>query len=104
LSKKVLTDVDIKRKAIKLVISHLKKKLPSEPTVTQLDHMEHILGWISEMESLLEEEDFEMKKYINMRKDLNDVIERTLDETMRFKLRDSWYSLGKAMAKKVEQK
>jgi hypothetical protein len=37
-----------------------------------------------------------------MRKQLNDLIERTLDEEIRFKLRDSWYSFGKALDKKVK--
>jgi hypothetical protein len=36
-----------------------------------------------------------------MRRALNDIIERTLEEEMRFKLRDSWYSMGKALDKKA---
>ena len=96
--KKVPTDVDVKRKAIKLVISHIKKKA----SVEYLGH-EHIKSWISEMEELLGKPEFNMIEFIEMRHILNDVIERTLDEEMRFKLRDSWYSLGKALEKKLKQ-
>ncbi|MCX7745484.1 MAG: hypothetical protein N2645_01140 [Clostridia bacterium] len=97
--KKVQTDADVKRKAVKLVISHLKKKV-AEPFVGS----EHINGWIAEMEKLLEKPEFNLIEYIEMRKSLNDVIERTLDADIRFKMRDSWYSLGKALDKKVKQK
>jgi hypothetical protein len=97
--KKVQTDIDVKRKAIKLVISHLKKKLPNEFLGS-----EHINDWVAEMEKLLEKPDFNMVEYISMRKSLNEVIEGILDEEIRFKLRDSWYSLGKALEKKVKQK
>jgi hypothetical protein len=97
--KKVQTDVDVKRKAIKLVIAHLKKKITGE-----FIGSEHITDWIADMEKLLEKPEFDIHEYHEMRRNLNDVIERTLDEEMRFKLRDSWYSLGKAMDKKVKQK
>ena len=97
--KKVQTDVDVKRKAVKLVIAHLKKKVTGEFIGSV-----HITDWISEFEKLLEKSEFSMIEYIEVRRDLNDVIERTVDEEMRFKLRDSWYSLGKALDKKVKQK
>ena len=48
-------------------------------------------------------DEFVIKDYIEVRKDLNDVIERTMDEETRFKLRDSWYSFGKALEKKVKR-
>jgi len=96
--KKIQTDADVKKKAVKLVIAHMKKKLPEKTTGLDL-----ILSWISEMEELLKEEGFDMLKYIEMRKRLNDVIERTLDEELRFKLRDSWYSFGKALDRKVKR-
>jgi hypothetical protein len=99
IAKKVQTDIDVKRKAVKLVIAHLKKKVTGE-----FIGSEHITDWVSDMEKLLEKPDFTMIEYIEMRHNLNDVIERTLDEEMRFKLRDSWYSLGKALDKKVKQK
>ncbi len=98
--KKVQTDNDVKRKAVKLVVAHLKKKLPENDFLGR----EHITQWIDGMEKLLLKEEFIFVEYIEMRRNLNDVIERTLDEELRFKLRDSWYSLGKALDKKVKQK
>jgi len=99
MSNKIQTDADIKRKAVKLVISHIKKKVSSEYIGS-----EHIHEWVADMEKLLEKQDFNIIEYIEMRRNLNDVIERTLDEETRFKLRDSWFSLGKALDKKVKQK
>lgn len=98
--KKVLTDMDVKRKAVKLVVAHLRKKLPEAEFIG----MSHITSWISDIEKLLVKQEFNMIEYIEMRRNLNDVIERTIDEEMRYKLRDSWYSLGKALDKKVKQK
>lgn len=98
--KKVQTDNDVKRKAVKLVVAHLRKKLPEKDFLGR----EHIIGWIEEMEELLLKDEFVMIEYIQMRRNLNDIIERTVDEELRFKLRDSWYSLGKALDKKVKQK
>lgn len=99
LEKKVITDVDVKRKAIKLVIAHLKKKVSKD-----YFGADHINEWISNMEELLDKSEFSLLEYIQARRELNDVIERTLDEELRFKLRDSWYSLGKALEKKVKQR
>lgn len=98
--KKVPTDIDVKRKAVKLVVAHLKKKIPQNEFIG----MDNITNWIKDIEALLEKEDFIMAEYIEMRRNLNDVIERTVDGELRFKLRDSWYSLGKALDKKVKQK
>ncbi|HOJ11516.1 MAG TPA: hypothetical protein PK733_13120 [Clostridiales bacterium] len=98
-TKKVQTDFDVKRKAVKLVITHLKKKVSKEYM-----GREHINNWIAEMEELMSKPDFDMVEYIDMRKKLNDVIERTLDEEMRYKIRDSWYSLGRALDKKVKHR
>jgi hypothetical protein len=98
--KKVQTDNDVKRKAVKLVVAHLRKKLPETGFIGK----EHIIGWIEGMEEILLKDEFVMIEYIQMRRSLNDVIERTVDEELRFKLRDSWYSLGKALDKKVKQK
>lgn len=97
-AKKVTTDADVKRKAVKLVISHLKKKVTKEYVGS-----EHINEWVAAIEELLEKSEFNLKEYIEMRRSLNDVIERTIDEEIRFKLRDSWYSLGKALDKRVKQ-
>lgn len=96
--KKVQTDNDVKRKAVKLVIAHLKKKVSQD-----FIGSEHIHEWISDMDKLLEKPEFNLIEYIEMRRNLNDVIERTIDEEMRFKLRDSWYSLGRALDKKVKR-
>lgn len=98
-AKKNQTDIGIKRKAVKLVIVHLKKKLPKDN-----EDLEHINEWLLDMEKLLQKPEFIIIEYIEARKLLNDVIERTLDETTRFKLRDSWYSLGRALDKKVKQR
>jgi len=97
--KKIQTDTDVKRKAIKLVTAHLKKKVSKD-----FIGSEHVSDWVAEMEKLLEKPDFHIIEYIEMRKRLNSLIEEILEEEMRFKLRDSWYSLGKALDKKVKQK
>lgn len=97
--KKIQTDADVKRKAVKLVISHLKKKVPNEFIGAQ-----HLSDWIHEFEELLSKPEFVLKEYLDMRKSFTDVIESTPDEEIRFKLRDSWYSMGKALDKKVKQK
>jgi len=96
--KKVVTDADVKRKAVKLVITHLKRKISKE-----FIGSEHIKNWVADMDELLKKPEFNLLEYIDMRKRLNDVIERTMDEEIRFKLRDSWYSLGKALDKKVKR-
>lgn len=98
--KKVQTDNDVKRKAVKLVIAHLKRKLPEN----DFSGKEQLLDWISDMEELLAKEEFVLLDYIEMRRNLNDIIERTFDEELRFKLRDSWYSMGRALDKKVRQR
>ncbi|MDF2524021.1 MAG: hypothetical protein K0R31_1662 [Clostridiales bacterium] len=95
--RKIYTDIDIKRKAVKLVIVHLKKKASRE-----FIGSEYVNEWLAKMDKLLQKDEFNLREYIEMRKILNDVIESTLDEEMRFKLRDSWYSFGKALDKKVK--
>ncbi len=95
--KKIQTDTDVKRKATKQVVAHIRKKITSEYVGS-----EHLKEWLSEIEDILAKDEFEIKDYIHARKSLNDIIERTLDEEMRFKLRDSWYSLGKALEKKAK--
>ncbi len=95
--KKMQTDTDVKRKATKQVVAHIRKKITSEYVGS-----EHLKEWLSEIEDILAKDEFEIKDYIHARKSLNDIIERTLDEEMRFKLRDSWYSLGKALEKKAK--
>ena len=97
-ARKVQSDADVKRKAVKLVIAHLKKKVSKEFLGS-----EHVNEWILDIEKLLEKPEFNIVEYIEMRKNLNDVIERIMDEEMRFKLRDSWYSLGRALDKKAKR-
>lgn len=98
IQKKIQTDADVKKKAVKLVISHLKKKLSRDFVGS-----EHVFEWVEEMENLLAKDEFELVEYVKMRKSLNDVIERTLDEEIRFKLRDSWFSFGRALDKKAKK-
>lgn len=95
--KKMQTDTDVKKKAIKQVVAHIRKKVTSEYVGS-----EHLKEWLNEIDVIIAEEEFNIKDYIYARKKLNDIIERTLDEQMRFKLRDSWYSLGKALEKKAK--
>lgn len=95
--KKMQTDTDVKRKAIKQVVAHIKKKITADYVGS-----EHLKEWLTQIEQILAKDEFNIKDYIQARKNLNDIIERTLDEEMRFKLRDSWYSLGKALEKKAK--
>ena len=97
--KKEITDADVRRKAVKLVVSHLVKKLPEENFIGA----DNILNWIARFEELLEKPEFVTSEYYDMRRELNDIIERTVDEDLRFKFRDSWFSLGKALDKKVRK-
>ena len=97
--KKEVTDADVKRKAVKLVVSHLVKKLPED----NYPGSENMLSWIARIEDLLEKPEFVLSEYYDMRRELNDVIERTtFSEDLRFKIRDSWFSLGKALDKKAK--
>ena len=96
--KREITDADVKRKAVKLVVSHLVKKLPEDNFIGS----ENILSWIAQFEELLEKPEFVISEYYDMRRELNDIIERTVDEDLRFRFRDSWFSLGKALDKKAK--
>ena len=93
---KMQTDTDVKRKAIKQVVAHIRKKITSEYIGS-----EHLKEWITQIEGIIAKDEFNIRDYIQARKNLNDIIERTLDEEMRFKLRDSWFSMGKALEKKA---
>lgn len=90
---------DARKKAVKMVIVHIKKKAAKEFVGSQ-----YVKKWVDEMDELLQKPDFNISEYILMRKKLNDVIESTLDEEVRYKLRDSWYSFGKALDKKTMSK
>ncbi|NMA65409.1 MAG: hypothetical protein GX957_04105 [Clostridiaceae bacterium] len=96
-TEKLPKELEVKKKAVKLVIAHLKKKVTKEYMGIQ-----YLIEWLEEMDELLKKEDFDIKEYYEMRKQLNSVIESTLDSEMRTKLRNSWYSFGKALDKKVK--
>jgi hypothetical protein len=53
---------------------------------------------------LLIKEDFKINEYYEMRNELNDVVDSLIDDELRFRLRDSWYSFGKALEKKKKPK
>ena len=57
------------------------------------------------MEKLLSlsEEEFDIHKYYEMRRQLNDHIDCIYDVGLRYKLRDSWISFGKALDKKAKK-
>ena len=93
---RVLTDNDVKKKAVRLVISHLKKKLTYE-----FVGIDHLREWIENAEKFIDENEFVISEYYALRTSLNDVIERITDENMRFKVRDSWFSMGRALDKKA---
>jgi len=97
--KREVTDADVRKKAVKLVVAHIKKKINRD-----FAGSEYIKSWLEEMDKLLDKEGFDRTEYIEMRKQLNDVIERTMDDEMRIKLRDSWYSFGRALDKKAKKK
>lgn len=95
---RVQTDEDVKRKAVKLVVVHLKKKIEAD-----FQGKDSVIEWIDNMEELLSKEEFVTAEYHQMRKEFNGIIERTLDYDVRSRLRDSWFSLGKALDKKVKR-
>ena len=99
MEKKTITDADVKKKAVKLVVAHIKKKIDRE-----FEGEGYVLSWLESMDTLMEKEEFDKIEYIEKRKEFNDAIERTLDAEMRAKLRDSWYSFGKALDKKVKKR
>lgn len=95
--KKPVDEAEIKRKAVKLVVAHLKKKVTRKYMGIQ-----YLIGWLEEMDELLNKEEFDIREYYAMRKQLNSVIESTLDEEMRGKIRNSWHSFGRALEKKAK--
>jgi len=98
MAKKVQTDENVKRKAVKLVVSHIYKKLEDEGQEA------HILdGWLETMEEVLAKEEFILSEYHEMRRKLNDAIDCIYDVELRYKLRDSWVSMGKALDKKLKK-
>ncbi|MFO7636145.1 MAG: hypothetical protein R6W96_02415 [Clostridia bacterium] len=96
MTEKVLTDEQMKRKAVKLVVSHIHKKVEDVEEGRIFDK------WLSQMEEVLCKEEFHMTEYHEMRRKLNDLIDCIYDVELRYKLRDSWVSMGKALDKKAK--
>lgn len=100
MTKKVQTDEYAKKKAIKLVVLHIRKKLE------EAGEEAHALDeWFVGMDELLDmpEEEFNIHKYYDMRRNLNDHIDCIYDVNLRYKLRDSWISFGKALDKRAKK-
>ncbi len=100
MTKKVQTDEYAKKKAIKLVVLHIRKK--NEEAGEEAHELDN---WFIEMDKLiaLPEEEFDIHKYYDMRRQLNDHIDCIYDVNLRYKLRDSWISFGKALDKKAKK-
>lgn len=100
MTKIVQTDEYAKKKAVKLVVLHVKKKLDEAG-----EEAHEFDQWFIEMEELLskKEEDFDIHKYYEMRRNLNDHIDCIYDVKLRYKIRDSWISFGKALDKKAKR-
>jgi len=95
-NKKIVTDADLQKKSIKLVVMHLRKKV--DPTAQGISR---VCEWIDDMEDLLSQESYNRADYFEMRKKLYDSIEWVMDVELRGSLRNSWTSFGKAMTKKA---
>ncbi len=100
MAKKIQNDNYAKKKAVKLVVLHIRKKLE--------EGGEEAAGfekWLEDMEALLSKdtEEFEIVDYYDMRRQLNDHIDCIYDVNLRYKLRDSWISFGKALDKKAKK-
>ena len=52
-TKKTLTDSDVRKKAVKLVVAHIKKKINRDFSD------QSIKGWLEEMDKVLEKETFD---------------------------------------------
>ncbi|MFA5340631.1 MAG: hypothetical protein WC332_02525 [Clostridia bacterium] len=100
MTKKIYPDEYYKKKAIKLVVAHLSRKLEDA------DHREAetFEEWISKMNSLLEKDEFVLADYVEMRKELNNLIDSIYNIDLRYKVRDSWSSYGKSLDKKAPVK
>lgn len=94
--KKVITDGDLQKKSVKLVVLHLRKKV--DPNAAGIDR---VCNWLDTMDGLLRQDGFDRGVYLDMRQQLYEAIEWVFDVDLRHKLRNSWYSYGKAMDKKV---
>ncbi len=100
MSKKIYPDEYYKKKAVKLVVSHLKRKLDD----AENKETEIFDNWLFEMDELLQKEDFVMVDYVEMRRQLNNLIDRIYNVDLRYRVRDSWNSFGKSLDKKAPKK
>lgn len=95
-NKKEITDFVLQKKSVKLIILHMRRKIDGD-----IIGINHVNEWLEDMNQLLAKEEYVRTEYLEMRKKLNEAIERVMDVEMRSKLRNSWYSYGKALDKKV---
>lgn len=100
MAKKIQNDDYAKKKAVKLVVLHIRKKLEDGG-----GEAEGFSKWLEDMERLLDKdiEEFNIVEYYDMRRKLNDHIDCIYDVNLRYKLRDSWISFGKALDKKAKK-
>lgn len=97
MTKKIYPDEYYKKKAIKLVVAHLRRKLENAEN-KEADDFE---PWLMQMDALLEKDEFLISEYLSMRTELNNLIDRTYNVELRYKVRDSWNSFGKSLDKKA---
>ena len=100
MTKKIYPDEYYKKKAIKLVVAHLRRKL-IDAEHRDADFFE---PWLTKMDILLEKDDFILAEYVDMRRELNNLIDSIYDIELRYKVRDSWSSYGKSLDKKAPVK
>ena len=100
MTKKIYPDEYYKKKAIKLVVAHLRRKLED----AEHREAETFEEWLTKMDSLLEKEEFILAEYVEMRKELNKHIDSIYNIDLRYKVRDSWSSYGKSLDKKAPVK
>ena len=100
MTKKAQTDEYAKKKAVKLVVLHIRKKLDDAG-----EEAHEFDKWFDEMDELLskDEADFDLHEYYEKRRSLNNHIDCIYDVNLRYKLRDSWISFGKALDKKAKK-
>jgi len=94
--KKEITDFGLQKKSVKLIILHMSRKIDKD-----IIGINHVNEWLEDMNQLLAKEEYVRTEYLEMRRKLNEAIERVMDVEMRSKLRNSWYSYGRALDKKV---
>ena len=97
MAKKIYPDEYYKKKAVKLVVAHLRRKLED----AEHSDAETFDDWLLDMDALLEKDDFVLAEYVEMRRKLNNLIDTIYDVRLRYKVRDSWNSFGRSLDKKA---